>query len=282
MSNNMKAFIFLVLLLCLSCKAENKFLKNKAFIFNLYTDEIPCDSKTVKDDYKEAYKGHIIKNVRNPEIEIFLPDRFEKTKVPLFIIIPGNDTETIYYGSQGKRLFDEMKKLDIGVAIWTYRLPFMTSKDCKIDIVKKDFKEFIKMLKKDLPKWSVDLDELGVIMYDSNIKTIFNEINTTENELFIKHQIYLQPNLEGVRLDKSYELSSKTNIMLMTNTSKRDIAEQKLLDFHEELLSQNYNSTLVESRNNMNWNESNYRPFEEKFFPWIIRKVQYENWGRQY
>lgn len=281
MKHSIKYYIILSFIILASCKEEKLFFEHKSFQFGLYKDDIPCDAKSIKQEVVDNFRGKLIEEIRNPEIQVFLPDRFEDKKIPFFLIVPGNDGKTITYGSQGESLFGEMKKLDIGVALWTYRLPHMASSDCSVDIVQKDLKALQSKLNSYIPNWQVNLDEIGVIAYGNSSKFIYEEVNANGNDQFFKHQIYLEPNVKEFEIDSKTMFSKETNILLLTSTSKSPL-EEDLIEFHEYLLNANCNSTLLEMRDMKAYNAASFRPFRENIFPWIIRKVDFDYWGKEY
>lgn len=281
MGKTIKFYIFLCFLLLLSCKQEQSFFEHKSFRFGLYKDDIPCDSKKINQEFTDNFRGKLIEEVRNPELKVFLPDRFEDKKIPFFVIVPGHDGKTITYGIEGESLFDEMKKLNIGVAIWTYRLPNMASSNCNVDVMKKDLQELQTLLQSYMPSWQVNLNEVGVIAYGNSSKSIYEGLHGKGKESLFKHQIYLEPNIKEFEIDSSHTFANETNILLLTSTKETSI-EVDLLEFHDHLLSSNCNSTLLEIRDSKVWNKSSFRPFGEKIFPWMIRKVDFDHWGKEY
>ena len=281
MRNPFKYNLILCFFVFFSCKQEKQFFEHKSFQFGLYKDQIPCDSKKIKQEVTDNFRGKLIEEVRNPELKVFLPDRFEDNKIPFFLIVPGNDGKTIAYGSEGESLFDEMKKLDIGVALWTYRLPNMAAPNCEVDVMNGDLIALEEQLKSYIPNWQVNMNEIGVIAYGKSSKFIFEGLNVQGQNSIFRHQIYLEPNIADFDSELKYGFEKDENVLLMTNTTKSPM-NQEILVWHERLLDSNCNSTLLELRNSKVWNVASFRPFDENIFSWIIRKVDFDDWGRAY
>ncbi len=264
-----------------SCKQEKQFFEHKSFQFGLYEDQIPCDSKKIKQEVTDHIRGKLIEEIRNPELKVFLPDRFEDKRIPFFVIVPGNDGKTITYGSEGESLFDEMKKLNIGVALWTYRLPNMAANNCEVDVMSKDLLALEEKLKSYIPNWQVNMNEVGMVAYGNSSKFIFEGLNGPGENSIFRHQIYLEPNLEDFDSELQYTFEKDENVLLLTNTTKSPLVEE-IFVLHERLLDLKCNSTLLEVRDSRVWNVASFRPFDENIFSWIIRKVDFDNWGREY
>lgn len=282
MKKNLKYYSIALLFFMFSCDEGNRYMESKSFRFVQYPSDIPCDSKRIQEKYYEPYKGHRIKNVRNPEVKVFLPNRNENAKIPFFIVIPGNDGESIFLDAVGKRLFDEIKNLDIGVALWTYRLPSMAADNCSEDVLKTDFIELQKILKPYFSNWNVNTSELGIISLNSEPSSIFNLINSQENNLFIKNQVYVELHESGIQVDSNYSSANKTNILLIANSTKSSKNQLELVEFHNELNTLKFNSTLIDLRNSVNNRESTTTSIRENVFPWLIRKVKFSEWGREF
>ncbi len=281
--------MFLFVCLAFGCEEKDQYFPAKSFRFNQYKDEIPCDSREIADKYKEAWKGELIRHVRNPELEVHLPNRFKSGKIPFFIVIPGNDEKSILYGSQGEKLFDELKNLNIGVGIWTYRLPSMVSENCKKDILQKDLDILQKTLLPYFEHWGIDPNKLGIVSFDTQSTEIFESLNSSDSPLFFQYQIYLDQDLKDARLEEENQNFKNTNVLLLTNTEKLfpnnvSLAKEKtdMVYFHKELQSLGFNSTLIDLQNSVSWRNSKMTVIQENVFPWIIRKVDFDNWGRKF
>lgn len=282
MINYLKFILCFLLFMAISCSENKQYVQPSSFGFNLYPDDIPCDSKKMKDEYQDGYKGHLIDFVRNPEIRVFLPRRLQETKLPFFVIIPANDGKSINYGTHGKALYDKLIKLDIGVALYTYRMRHMKPKTCTENIFQYDFSQLEEVLSSYFVKWGIDSDQLGIISFDNNFYDVYTNINKNNKKLKFKYQIYLEPNLSNFQLSDVNKSMSELNLLFTTNISTDSEIDPKLLAIHEKLQSLNCRSALLQINNYSSWGKPNFQPYEEKVFPWIIRKLSFEKFGKKY
>lgn len=154
-----KSITSIVLFLFLS------FISSAQQIINLYPGDIP-NSKI--SDIKETsdQNSGMFRNVTNPTLEIYLPDR-EKATGAAIVICPGGGYGVVVYQVEGIKTAKEFAKNGIAAFVLKYRLPNdSTMIDKKIGPLQ-DALQAIKIVRENSVKWGIDKDKVGIMGFSA-------------------------------------------------------------------------------------------------------------------
>ncbi len=139
------------------------FISNAQEIINLYTRDIPNSKKA---NVKEEYTSGMYRNVTNPTLEVYLPEK-EKSNGIAVIICPGGAYGVVVYQAEGVRTAKELAKNGITAFLLKYRLPDdATMIDKKIGPIQ-DAQQAIKVVREGAKKWGIDTNKVGIMGFSA-------------------------------------------------------------------------------------------------------------------
>ena len=154
-----KRFMSIVLFLSIS------FAANAQQIINLYRGDIPNSKISyVKETYEQ--NAGMFRNVINPTLEIFLPEK-EKATGAAIIICPGGGYSVVVYQVEGIKTAKEFAKNGIAAFVLKYRIPNdSTMTDKKIGPLQ-DALQAIKIVRENSAKWEIDVNKVGIMGFSA-------------------------------------------------------------------------------------------------------------------
>ena len=187
-------------------------------ILPLYSSTIP-NSKLISADIKESFGGGMYRNVTNPTLEIYLPEKGKETGAAV-IICPGGGYSVVVYQGEGVSTAKEFAKNGIAAFVLKYRLPNEAIMTDKTTGPLQDAQQAIKLLRENAVKWNVDPSKIGIMGFSagghlaSTVATHFEKV--------------LIENSKGTSLRPDFQVVVYPVISMQQNLTHRDSRKQLL------------------------------------------------------
>ena len=187
-------------------------------IIPLYSSTIP-NSKLISEDIKESFGGGMYRNVTNPTLEIYLPEKGKETGAAV-IICPGGGYSVVVYQGEGVSTAKEFAKNGIAAFVLKYRLPNEAIMTDKTTGPLQDAQQAIKLLRENAVKWNVDPSKIGIMGFSagghlaSTVATHFEKV--------------LIENSKGTSLRPDFQVVVYPVISMQQNLTHRDSRKQLL------------------------------------------------------
>ena len=134
-------------------------------VINIYPDTIP-NSKEY--DIKETYEQNagMYRNVIEPTLEIFLPEKDKSTGAAV-VICPGGGYSVVVYQAEGVKTAKEFAKNGVAAFVLKYRIPNdATMNDKKIGPLQ-DALQAIKIVRKRAGEWGIEKNKIGIMGFSA-------------------------------------------------------------------------------------------------------------------
>ncbi len=132
-------------------------------VINIYTNNIPNAKNSNK---LEEYHNGMYRNVANPTLQVFMPDKANNKGIGI-IICPGGAYGVVVYDAEGIRTAKELTKYGITAFVLKYRIPSdETMIDKKIGPLQ-DLQQAIKVVRENSHKWGLDNKKIGVMGFSA-------------------------------------------------------------------------------------------------------------------
>lgn len=150
-------FLAMVLLSSYTTKAQE--------IHTLYSETIP-NSKVIPAEIKESFGGGMYRNVTNPTLEVYLPEKGKETGVAI-VICPGGGYSVVVYNGEGVSTAKELAKKGIAAFVLKYRLPSVATMIDKSIGPLQDAQQAIKLVRENAPNWNVNPAKIGIMGFSA-------------------------------------------------------------------------------------------------------------------
>ena len=134
-------------------------------IIPLYKESVP-NSNVIPADVKESFGGGMYRNVTNPTLEVYLPEKGKETGAAV-VVCAGGGYSVIVYNGEGLSTAKEFAKNGIAAFVLKYRLPsdvIMTDKSIG---PLQDAQQAIKLVRENAAKWNVNPSKIGIIGFSA-------------------------------------------------------------------------------------------------------------------
>ena len=169
-------------------------------IIPLYKESVP-NSKVIPADVKESFGGGMYRNVTNPTLEVYLPEKGKETGAAV-VVCAGGGYSVIVYNGEGLSTAKEFAKNGIAAFVLKYRLPSDVIMNDKSIGPLQDAQQAIKLVRENAAKWNVNPSKIGIIGFSagghlaSSAATHFKKAlvpNTNNTSLRPDFQIVVYP-----------------------------------------------------------------------------------------
>ncbi|MFO7446575.1 MAG: alpha/beta hydrolase [Ignavibacteriaceae bacterium] len=151
--------ICFVLLLLISVKAAAQ------ETINLYSKDIPNSKKSSVKETGIDPAG-LYRNVTNPTLEIFKPEK-EKSAGAAVVICPGGSYTVLVYEAEGIRTAKEFAKNGVTAFVLKYRLPDDSTMVDKTIGSLQDAQQAIKVVRENALEWGIDTNKIGIMGFSA-------------------------------------------------------------------------------------------------------------------
>jgi acetyl esterase/lipase len=120
-----------------------------------------------RKDEPEQAKDWWVKNVHNPSITAFFPEK-GKANGTAVLICPGGGHRTLVYNAEGKDAAEFFNKLGITAFVLKYRLfreensPYTLEKDVRMDVYRA-----MRLIRSRSQEWNIDTAKLGIMGFSA-------------------------------------------------------------------------------------------------------------------
>ncbi|WP_243348397.1 alpha/beta hydrolase [Parabacteroides sp. FAFU027] len=135
-------------------------------IISLYSGDIPNAKKTVGTITSESFESGMCRNVSNPTLEVFLPEK-EKATGTAVVICPGGGYSVIVYQGEGVSTAKEFAKNGVAAFVLKYRLPDDSRMNDKSIAPLQDAQQAIKLVRENVAKWGLDAHRIGIMGFSA-------------------------------------------------------------------------------------------------------------------
>jgi acetyl esterase/lipase len=139
------------------------FPANAQEIVELYPGAIPNSKNSEK---KETFTSGMFRNVTEPTLEVYLPEK-EKNTGTAIIIVPGGGYGVVVYQGEGISTAKQFAKNGIAAFVLKYRLPDDSIMQNKTIGPLQDAQQAIKLVRENASKWGVDAAKVGIIGFSA-------------------------------------------------------------------------------------------------------------------
>ena len=152
-----KLCIAMLLLLSFAVRAQE--------VINLYPADIPNSKESnIRETWNE--KAGIYKDVINPTLQIYLPEKEISTGAAV-VICPGGGYSVVVYNAEGVRTAKEFVKNGVAAFVLKYRLPNDTTMTDKKIGPLQDAQQAIKIVRENASKWGIDTNKIGIMGFSA-------------------------------------------------------------------------------------------------------------------
>lgn len=167
-------------------------------IINIYPAAIPGSITSNKTETKE---GGLFRNVTNPTLEAYLPEK-EIASGTAVIICPGGSYAVLVYDGEGVSMAKAFQQKGIAAFVLKYRLPDNALMQDKSVGPLQDAQQAIKLVREGAAVWGIDPGKIGIMGFSagghlaSTVATHFDKPqieNTTSTSVRPDFQILVYP-----------------------------------------------------------------------------------------
>ena len=222
-----KLCIAMLLLLSFAVRAQE--------VINLYPADIPNSKESnIRETWNE--KAGIYKDVINPTLQIYLPEKEISTGAAV-VICPGGGYSVVVYNAEGVRTAKEFAKNGVAAFVLKYRLPNDTTMTDKKIGPLQDAQQAIKIVRENASKWGIDTNKIGIMGFSagghlaSTAATHFEKAvieNNNDTNLRPDFLILIYPVIS--MQDSLTHLDSRTN--LLGEHPSKEIIDEFSNDLH--------------------------------------------------
>jgi len=134
-------------------------------IIPLYKESVP-NSNVIPADVKESFGGGMYRNVTNPTLEVYLPEKGKETGAAV-VVCAGGGYSVIVYNGEGLSTAKEFAKNGIAAFVLKYRLPSDVIMNDKSIGPLQDAQQAIKLVRENAAKWNVNPSKIGIIGFSA-------------------------------------------------------------------------------------------------------------------
>jgi len=134
-------------------------------IIPLYKESVP-NSNVISADVKESFGGGMYRNVTNPTLEVYLPEKGKETGAAV-VVCAGGGYSVIVYNGEGLSTAKEFAKNGIAAFVLKYRLPSDVIMNDKSIGPLQDAQQAIKLVRENAAKWNVNPSKIGIIGFSA-------------------------------------------------------------------------------------------------------------------
>lgn len=132
-------------------------------VINLYPGAVPNARPTAK---KESFASGLFRNVTQPTLEVYLPEKSKSTGAAV-IVIPGGGYGVVVYQGEGVTTAKQLAAAGVAAFVLKYRLPDDSTMQDKTIGPLQDAQQAIKLVRENAAKWDIDSAKVGVIGFSA-------------------------------------------------------------------------------------------------------------------
>jgi acetyl esterase/lipase len=169
-------------------------------IIKLYPGNVPNSKESnIKETFDQ--KLGMYRDVINPTLEVFLPEK-EKSTGAAVVICPGGGYSVVVYQAEGISTAKEFAKNGIASFVLKYRIPSDLTMIDKKNGPLQDALQAIKIVRENTTEWGIDKNKIGIMGFSagghlaSTVATHFNKVaieNSNNTNLRPDFQILVYP-----------------------------------------------------------------------------------------
>ena len=114
----------------------------------------------------EQAKDWWVRNIHNPSLTVFLPDRTKATGTAV-IIAPGGGFQALVYHAEGEQAAEFLNNLGIAVFVLKYRLPKEPHSPYSMQHPRQDAYRAIRLVRSRAQEWNVDPHRVGMLGFSA-------------------------------------------------------------------------------------------------------------------
>ncbi len=119
-----------------------------------------------RDEPEEA-KEYWVKNVHNPSITVFLPQK-EKANGCGVVVAPGGGLRLLVYDAEGRDAAHYLNSIGVAAFVLKYRLPREPNSPYKIDVhLRQDAHRAMRLVRSRASEWGIDPNRLGMMGFSA-------------------------------------------------------------------------------------------------------------------
>jgi len=203
-------------------------LKAQFFRIPLWTETFVKDTteKFFTNNNRCYYTG-----VKNPSIDVYLPDRKKSTGIAI-VICPGGGYSRIAYGHEGIDVANEFVKKGIAAIILKYRLPqFVDSNNIRHFAPLLDAFETIRIIRKNAEMWGINKDKIGIMGFSAGGHLASSVCVHFNDPIFYKifyDSTIIKPNFQillypVITFSKEFTHQGSKNMLLGNNSNDKNL-----------------------------------------------------------
>jgi acetyl esterase/lipase len=114
----------------------------------------------------EKAKDWWVRNIHNPSITVFLPDKNKATGAAV-LIAPGGGFRELVYNAEGKQTAEFLNRLGVAAFVLKYRLPNEAGSPYSMQHPRQDAYRAMRLIRSQAREWQVDRRRVGMLGFSA-------------------------------------------------------------------------------------------------------------------
>ena len=119
-----------------------------------------------RKDEPEQAKDWWVRNVHNPSITVFLPDKAKATGAAV-VIAPGGGFKNLVFNAEGKQAAAYLNSIGVAAFALKYRLPNEANSPYTLEHARQDAHRAMRLVRSRATEWSIDPKRIGMLGFSA-------------------------------------------------------------------------------------------------------------------
>lgn len=126
-----------------------------------------------KKDEPEQAKDWWVRNVHNPSITVFLPEKTKATGAAV-VVCPGGGHRNLVFNAEGREAAEYLNSIGVAAFVLKYRLFREENSPYTMENVRQDAYRAMRLVRSRAKEWGVDTARLGMLGFSAGGEVVCN------------------------------------------------------------------------------------------------------------